>query len=95
MEVLWLALLAVAVLAGAAYLISLRVHPWTACWRCKGSGKKRDRIWRKAHGSCRACGGKGRHPRLGIRALDPARAHSMTAPKGTHKRTDKRKGRLA
>jgi len=88
---LWLALLVAAVIGGAVYLISLRMHPWTSCRPCKGSGKARDRIWRKAHGSCRSCGGKGRHPRLGIRFLNPERAKAMTPPKGTHKRTDQRR----
>lgn len=74
----------------AAYLVSLRVHPWTRCRRCSGGGKSKDRIWRGAHGTCPSCGGRGRHPRLGVRIFTPGRARQMTAPKASHRSIDKR-----
>lgn len=88
----WLALAVAAALAAPAYLISLRVHPWWRCRRCKGAGRSRARVWRGAFGSCPRCGGKGRKPRLGIRVLDRERAREMTAPRGAHKKADRRPG---
>lgn len=85
-----LILVIVLAVIGAVYLASLRFHPWWPCHPCKGTGKTRDRIWAKARGTCRACGGKGQRPRLGIRVLNPDRARTMTLPKGTHKRADRR-----
>ena len=93
MNALWLILLSAAVSGGAAYLVSLRFHPWWPCRACKGTGKTRDRIWKPARGTCSACGGKGQRPRLGIRVLDPDRAQAMTPPKGTRRRADKREPR--
>lgn len=75
---------------GAVYLVSLRVHPWWPCRPCRGTGKTRGRVWKRARGTCSACGGKGQRPRLGIRLLNPGRARTMTLPKGTYKRTDRR-----
>lgn len=86
------ALLIVAVVAitAAAYVISLRVHPWIACRRCNGGGRSRDRLWRGAYGSCPACAGRGRKPRLGVRVLQRERARRL-APPADHKKTDQRK----
>lgn len=81
-----------AAFAAVTYLISLRVHPWRRCLRCKGAGRTRARVWRGAFGSCPRCGGKGRKPRLGIRVLDPGRARELTAPRGAHKKADRRQG---
>jgi hypothetical protein len=92
MAALEILLAAVAVIIAAFYLLSLRFHPWWPCWRCRGTGKTRDRIWKRARGTCAACGGKGQRPRLGIRVLNPGRAASMTAAKGAHKRADRRGG---
>ena len=80
-----------AVLAAGAYVISLRVHPWAPCRRCAGGGKSRDRIFRGAFGTCKACGGRGRHPRLGVRVLQPGRHEQLTAGQASHKSIDKRK----
>lgn len=88
---LWLILAAAAVIAAAVYAVSLRIHPWWPCRPCAGSGKAKDRIWRQAHGTCPACGGKGRRPRLGIRITQPGRARALTARRGTHKSIDKRR----
>ncbi|HEY1323215.1 MAG TPA: hypothetical protein VGF32_23355 [Streptosporangiaceae bacterium] len=88
---LWLILAAAAVTAVAVYALSLRLRPWWPCRACHGTGKTTDRIWRRATGTCARCAGKGRHPRLGIRVLQPARARAMTAAKGAHKTIDRRK----
>jgi DnaJ-class molecular chaperone len=89
--VFWLIVLAAAVLAVTVYLASLRIHPWTSCRRCSGGGKSRDRIWRGAYGTCKACGGRGRKPRAGIRILTPGRHKQLTVGQASHKSTDKRK----
>ena len=89
----WLIPAAAALAAAAAYAVSLRIRPWWPCGPCDGTGKTRDRIWRKASGTCPKCGGRGRRPRLGIRVLQPARARAMAAAKGAHKITDKRRPR--
>ncbi len=91
MAALWLALAAAAVIGAVVYGISLQWRPWWPCRPCRGTGKTRDRIWKRARGTCRACGGKGQRPRLGIRIFQPARARQMTAPKGTHRSIDKRR----
>lgn len=87
------ALVALAALAViiAAYLISLRLHPRRPCRACEGSGKTRDRIWRKATGTCPACGGKGLKPRLGVRILTPERARRLTAGQPSRKSADQRR----
>jgi len=89
---LTLAIVAAAVIAAvaAAYLVSLRWRPWWPCHACRGSGKTRDRIWKRATGTCPKCGGRGKRPRLGIRVLNPDRARLMRAVKGTHKKADRR-----
>ena len=89
---IWLFLAAAAVLAAAAYLTSLWVHPWQPCRSCDGSGRTRDRLWRGAFGTCKACGGRGRKPRPGIRVLQPGRARRMAAAEAKHKITDERRG---
>ena len=81
---------AVLTAAAAAYLVSLRVRPWWPCRACRGGGKTRDRIWKRATGTCPKCGGRGKRPRLGIRVLNPDRARLMRAAKGTHKKADRR-----
>jgi DnaJ-class molecular chaperone len=86
----WLLVVITAVLIAGAYYVSLRIHPWRPCRPCDGSGKSRDALWKSAFGTCRACGGRGRRPRLGVRALQPGRARRMTAGQPEHKRTDAR-----
>lgn len=90
MAALWLIVVVAVLGAIAAYLTSLRLHPWRSCRSCKGGGKSRDTVWKTAFGTCKACGGRGRHPRLGVRILQPARARDMGTPKGAHRRIDKR-----
>jgi hypothetical protein len=89
---LWLILAAAAVIAAAVYGVSLRLHPWAPCRRCSGGGRSRDRVWRKAHGTCRACGGRGRHPRFGVRVLTPGRARRLTEGQPNYRSIDKREG---
>lgn len=61
------------VLVGAAlvvgYLVSLWLHPWTACRSCSGAGRHRGGIYWYAWGDCPRCGGSGRKLRAGVRAL--------------------------
>lgn len=90
MAALWLILAAAAAVAAAVYGLSLRLHPWVPCRACAGTGKTRDTVWKRAHGTCRACSGRGRHPRLGVYVLQPARARRMTAGQASHKSTDQR-----
>jgi hypothetical protein len=87
-----LAALALAVIA-AVYLVSLRFHPWWPCWRCRGTGRTRDRVWKRARGTCPACGGRGQRPRLGIRVLNPDRARRMRERESSHRRIDERRSR--
>jgi hypothetical protein len=87
----WLIPVIAAVIAAAAYAVSLRIRPWWPCRACKGSGKTRDRIWTKATGTCPRCGGRGRRPRLGIRVLQPGRARQLEAGQPKHKNVDKRR----
>ncbi len=60
----WLILLALAVLAATAHLASLQCRPWTSGKGCSRSGKSRDPAFRSTSGTCRACGGLGREPRV-------------------------------
>jgi DnaJ-class molecular chaperone len=90
MAVLWIVAALSAALAVTVYLISLRLHPRVPCRACEGSGRTRDRIWRRATGTCPKCGGAGRKPRAGIRVLDRARARQMLPGKDAHKKADKR-----
>lgn len=86
-----LAILAVAVVAAAvAYLVSLRLHPWRPCRACSGTGRTKDRIWTRAHGTCPACGGRGRHPRIGVRLTSPGRYKQLTEGQPKHKNVDRR-----
>jgi hypothetical protein len=88
---LWLFPAVAALIAVAAYLVSLRIHPWRPCRSCKGSGKSRDTVWKKAHGTCPSCGGRGRHPRLGVRVLTPRRARQLAGGQPKHKNVDQRR----
>jgi hypothetical protein len=82
---------AAAGLAGGAYHRALPQHPGAPSRTCGGGGKSRDRIWRGAFGTCKACGGRGRHPRLGVRVLQPGRHKRLTGSNTSHKRADGRR----
>lgn len=64
------------VLAGAglvwllAYLLVCWFWPLGWCRRCKGTGKKFSPPNRRKFRLCPRCGGNGRRPRLGHRALN-------------------------
>ncbi|HET9969818.1 MAG TPA: hypothetical protein VFQ68_16405 [Streptosporangiaceae bacterium] len=62
------AVLVVALVLGAAYVVSLKIWPETYCRRCEGGGRNAGSN-RKRFGRCRACGGSGRKPRLGTRMI--------------------------
>lgn len=63
-------LLAAASLAAAGYLVSLSLHPYTACRACRGTpGRHRGVIFRYAFRKCTRCKGTGRKLRLGARVL--------------------------
>ena len=57
-----------ALIAAGAYLLSLRIHPYTYCRRCNGTKRNRGST-RRRFGTCRKCGGTGRTERLGHRIL--------------------------
>jgi hypothetical protein len=50
-----------------AYRISLRLHPYTDCPRCKGARTHQGSLFGYACRACRACDGTGRKLRLGAR----------------------------
>jgi hypothetical protein len=87
----WLILAAFALLAAAAWITSLWVHPWIPCKSCDGSGKTRDPVFRSAFGTCPRCGGRGRKPRLAVRVLQPSRGRRMTGAEPSHKTADHRR----
>jgi len=55
-----------------------------------GSGWSSNAMRRKAHHTYPSCGGRGRHPRLGVRVLQPAHYNQLTVGLVGHKRIDKR-----
>ncbi|GII03103.1 hypothetical protein [Planobispora takensis] len=59
----WLVLISLAALYGAGYALSIRLHPYRACRRCRGSGKHRGWFFTDAFRACDACGGTGRELR--------------------------------
>lgn len=63
------AVIALAVVGSASYLVSLRLHPNTNCGKCSGSAKHRGAVWVYAHRPCRKCGGTGRKMRWGYRTF--------------------------
>jgi hypothetical protein len=54
---------------GAGYWVASMLWPFTACRKCKGSGKRRSPSG-KNHGRCRRCKGKGERLRLGRRVIN-------------------------
>ena len=61
------ALIVIALIAGAGYLISLRIHPLKRCPVCKMTGRHFGAIYSYGYRRCRACGGTGRKERLGAK----------------------------
>ena len=60
-------LIIIALIAGAGYLISLRIHPLKRCPVCKMTGRHFGAIYSYGFRRCRACGGTGRKNRLGAK----------------------------
>ncbi|GAA0949162.1 hypothetical protein [Nonomuraea longicatena] len=56
--------------AVALYRWSLRRHPYTDCRMCKGTGRRRSRLFAHSVGHCPDCSGTGLKPRLGARLLN-------------------------
>ncbi|MHA6629281.1 hypothetical protein ACU61A_27925 [Pseudonocardia sichuanensis] len=58
-------------LAGAgllvAWILSLLLHPFTACSSCKGTPRSYGAIATRSFRLCPACGGSGRQLRIGAR----------------------------
>jgi hypothetical protein len=50
-----------------AYWISLRLHPFTKCKTCSGTGRHRGAIFTSASRACGTCGGSSRVLRQGVR----------------------------
>lgn len=73
---IWILLGVICLLSAGAYAVSLRVHPWVPCRRCKG-GRIHGSIWSRAFGECGSCGGRGRRPRLGVRVFQRERAGQL------------------
>ena len=63
------ALIIIALILGAGYLVSLRIHPLRRCPVCKSTGRHFGSVYTYAHRRCRACGGYGRKDRLGARVF--------------------------
>lgn len=61
------ALLWIVVVGVLGWLISLALHPWTACSSCKGSPRRFGAVATKSFRLCSACGGSGRQLRFGAR----------------------------
>jgi hypothetical protein len=60
-------LVALALVGLAGHLLSVRLHPYRRCRRCKGAGRHFGAVFGFAHRPCRWCGGVGRRPRFGAR----------------------------
>ena len=63
------ALIVIVLIAGAGYLISVRIHPLKRCPVCKSTGRHIGAVYGYAHRRCRACGGSGRKDRLGAKVF--------------------------
>ncbi len=62
-------LLTIGVVVIGGYLLSLLLHPNTACGACKGTPRSYGSVYTKAFRLCSSCGGRGRERRLGARLL--------------------------
>lgn len=51
------------------YLVSLRIHPFSKCPRCKGKGIHRGGVFSYSTRACTKCKGRAIQPRLGRRIL--------------------------
>ena len=65
-------LLVASAVLGAGYLVSIRLHPRTACRKCKGSGRFYGWLYTWVFRFCRKCLGSGRKVRYGASVLGSA-----------------------
>lgn len=61
------ALMILAIIVAAGYLVSLRIHPLKRCRTCKMTGRHFGAVYPYAYRRCRTCGGTGRQDRLGTK----------------------------
>jgi hypothetical protein len=61
------ALVILAIIVAAGYLVSLRIHPLKRCRTCKMTGRHFGGVYSYAYRRCRTCGGTGRQDRLGTK----------------------------
>lgn len=66
-----------AVLIVLGYPVSLKLHPWRKCLRCKGSPRHFGAIYSYAWRNCARCGGSGRELRRGVRLTGIGRPKGM------------------
>jgi hypothetical protein len=64
---MYLTLGALVLLGLLGYRVSVRLHPYRRCRRCRGVGKHFGAVFGFAMRPCRGCAGLGRKPRLGAR----------------------------
>jgi len=63
----FLVLIVLAIAWMGSYWISLRLHPFTKCRTCGGSGRHKGMFATHGSRACANCGGSSRVPRLGVR----------------------------
>ena len=63
------ALIIIALILGAGYLVSLRIHPLRRCPACRSTGRHFGSFYTGSYRRCRACGGTGRKDRLGTKVF--------------------------
>ena len=61
--------LALVILIGASYVVSLKLNPWVKCSRCKNSPKIKAWTYSHAHHVCPKCKGTGQQLRFGRRFI--------------------------
>jgi DnaJ-class molecular chaperone len=66
-------LIVLVIIVVVGYLVSLRLHPWHPCRRCRGRGNHRGAVFKYAGRNCTSCGGNGRRARLGVRVFHGGR----------------------
>lgn len=66
----WLVVILVGLGYWAGYRISIRLHPFKACRRCRGSGRHRGAFFTHAFRACDRCRGTGRELRVGAKKPD-------------------------
>ena len=57
----------IVLVVGVGYYLSLLLHPWARCSRCRGKPRKQGAIFSYSHRVCPRCQGTGQERRLGRR----------------------------